>query len=735
MLFEYDNMNDRFNADLSAYLNVLGLVKGVGPNDRLGWAKAYIAPDKWYFHLGTPSDPLGIKVLNLAQLDGYFMLGDDIPALPPPPQRVLNVLSDEKRAKLNARQNDKLGSGKGVAFGAAFNTGFDATFLIFYANMHLGLGAEFMLTNLNGQTCAGMSGTPGINGWYAQAQAWAYGDAAIGLQAKLFGKRRRFSILDLTVATLLEGKGPNPFYFAGAVGGQYRILGGLIKGKCNFEFELGEECKIVGGSPFGEDVIAQLTPGTGDKEVNVFTSPQAIFNVPIEEAMTIDENNGYKGTYRAHLEEFTIKYKDTGTAVNKDKQTNEDGTVCMFVPLDPFESQKDVELYVKVSFQKKEGNNWVAVKDGGKTVYEEKRATFKTGDRPKEILPEHVAYSYPINRQYNFYPREYSQGYLLLSQNYSYLFTSDRPEGFDQKLRISSADGKKTEKAFSFTTNSSVSGIKMEINFPLESSAFENDKIYTLAIVNIPQNTNVSMTGNITETTTQMEGTETGTAEVTHRQATGSIASLTEKEIYALTFKSSRYNTFAEKIKTFDKKSEGWRDYIEPFVHYIKTNLKEPEMFDAYEMGSANVNTKTVNLTAQLNQTAWYNQTFYKDMYQSQSYLTSPAPNVEILTGLPEKLLTEDEMNTGTASGYNTQGIFRYAVPYRCARDFFAAKGNIAKRAISGQITQQEAALLNTDYPPVVFQGDYPVSASYVLPGKGTVTSTVNMTMYNPVTP
>jgi hypothetical protein len=48
-------------------------------------------------------------------------------------------------------------------------------------------------------------------------------------------------------------------------------------------------------------------------------------------------------------------------------------------------------------------------------------------------------------------------------------------------------------------------------------------------------------------------------------------------------------------------------------------------------------------------------------------------------------------------------------------------------------ISAQEVAILNQDFPPVVFQGNYPITAQYVLPGKKIVTSTVNFNMYNPV--
>ncbi|GAP73252.1 hypothetical protein SAMD00024442_7_68 [Candidatus Symbiothrix dinenymphae] len=736
ILIEYDNINKTFSADLNTYLNA-GVIKGAGAGDRLGGASAYFAPDTWHTYMGTPSNRLGVKVLGLAELNGYFMLGDGIPALPPPPQRVLKNLSGDKQAKLARSSADKLGAGKGIAFGAAFDVNFDASLAAFYAHFGLGLGAEFMLTNLNGATCAGISGTPGINGWFAQAQAWAYAEADIGLQVRVFGRNRRFSILDISAGTLLEGKGPNPMYFAGAVGGRFSVLGGLVKGNCSFDFEIGEKCKLVGGSPFGEEIIAELSPGTGAKDVNVFAAPQAIFNIPVGVSMTIDEEDGSKGTYMVTLEDFYIKNIANGATISGAKTVSSDGTVSVLTPDEPFESQKDVEVYAKVSFKKQAGSGWDYVKgDDGKPVFEEKKATFHTGDRPKEILPEHVKYSYPIDRQYNFYANEYKNGYLLVTQNYRYLFEEEKPEGFDQKIRISDSNGKSVEKPFTYTTSSSGDGIKFAIDFSLDGIAFDKNKIYKLAVVNIPTAAKADVKSNIAATTTAAEGI--AGVDVTHQKATEVLAQLSEKEIYALNFKSSQYATFNDKIKAFDKASEGWRDpvLLEPFVHHIKTNLRESELFDSYEIQGINTH-KLVRFAAQVNQTEWYNQSFYRGMYQSQTYVTPPVQKVEIQTGTDDKVLTDDEMNMSWASGYNnTQGVFRYALPYWCARDFFAVKSNIAQRVYQGrQVTQQEANVMNTDFPPVVLKGNYPVNVSYVLPGKEITTSTVGMTMYNPVTP
>ena len=44
---EYDLLNKTFSADLNAYLKA-GIIKGVGANDRLGWASAYFSPNEWY---------------------------------------------------------------------------------------------------------------------------------------------------------------------------------------------------------------------------------------------------------------------------------------------------------------------------------------------------------------------------------------------------------------------------------------------------------------------------------------------------------------------------------------------------------------------------------------------------------------------------------------------------------------------------------------------------------------
>ena len=65
--------------------------------------------------MGTPTDRFGLKVLNLAQLDAYFVMGTKIPASPPPPAKVSEILGG---VDLDYMANENaIGEGKGIGFG------------------------------------------------------------------------------------------------------------------------------------------------------------------------------------------------------------------------------------------------------------------------------------------------------------------------------------------------------------------------------------------------------------------------------------------------------------------------------------------------------------------------------------------------------------------------------------------------------------------------------------------
>ncbi|MCG8409760.1 MAG: hypothetical protein MI739_00565, partial [Bacteroidales bacterium] len=674
------------------------------------------------------------------------MLGDDIPELPPPPQKVLQNLSESKQQKFTHRSEEEQATGKGIAFGQSMSVNFKAKLPPFYAKFGVGLGAEFLLKNYGTSAyCLGGNSTVGINGWYARAQAWAWVEAGVGIEVKLFAKRRKFSILDISASTLLEGAGPNPFYFAGAVGGKFNVLGGLVSGHCNFDFEIGEECIVAGGNPFGADIIAQLTPSSGQDDVNVFAAPQAIFNIPIDKEMRIEEN-GKTVMYKVTLEKFKAYYKDSKKTIEGYPEISNDGKLCMIDPADPFESKKDIVVYAKVGFKRKLNSGWVNVKGAdGNPVYEIKKAEFKSGERPKEILPEHIKYSYPVAKQYNYYPKEYKAGYILVSENYSYLFSSEKPEGFDQKIMITDTDGKNQKTSFNYKTNSIKNDIRLEINFSTEKINFKNDEIYKMAIVNVPQNNTSDISSNITTSVSNLGNNKD--VNVTTQQAKGTLNILEQKEIYALHFRTSSYNTFVEKMSKFDTEGTGWRDYVEPFVHHIKANISDTEFFDKNEMQLINEEPSLIQFEALIEETKWYKRSVYRHMYDQKyigieesrgkiscNYGYPPVKSVLIENNINDRQLTEDEIATGTATGTYANGIFTYALPYWCSRDFYFIKTHISNKIVNKlSLTKEEKKLLETDYPPVVTKGEYPVKVRYVLPGKNITTSTINIKMYNPI--
>lgn len=740
---KYDIANSIFSADMSTYLNA-GFIKGIGQNNRMGWASAYFSPDKWYTYVGTPSDRLGIEILGLARADGYFMVGDDIPELPLPPQQVLQNFSKAKQDQLSRRDDEGLTLGSGLAFGSSLGVNFKATLPPFYAKLGVGLGSEFLLKNYGaGAYCAGGSSTLGINGWYARAQAWAWVEADIGMEAKLFMKRRKFSILNMSASALLAGAGPNPFYFTGAVGGRFSVLGGLVSGNCNFDFEIGEECKIMGGSPFGQEVIAQLTPAEGEKGVNVFAAPQAVFNIPIDLAMEVDEDDGKMAWYKVTLEEFSIQYKEDNRKVEGQTKLNDEGKVYLLDPTEPFESNKEMRVVAKVGFKRKLNGEWIYVKGSdGKPVYEIKEAFFTSGERPKQILAEHVVHSYPINRQYNYYPQEHTNGYVQVSENYTYLFTTDKPEGYKQVLRLSDLAQTRQETTFSYKTHSAGNAVRFELNYQLGGNIkLKNDEVYQLAIVNVPD-TQTGIDDNITTTSKALGDNES--IAVNTQQAEGTLEMLEEKDVYAIRFRTSQHNTFTDKMNAISV-SDGltWQEY--PTVNKLIANIYDQsvqaEVFDGFESNWLNKEESLIKMSLVYNNNKWYNNKLAPLIYENKELLCltqetgleapKQAEVVQFVLTSDGNILSDDMSNGGTEGIIYKGGSMQLRAPYFVDQDFMRLQTDVANViSHSGKLDKSVEKFLASNHIPKLEKGKYDINISYSLPGKNTITSTVTRTIH-----
>lgn len=732
---KFDMANDVFTADLKTYLDVAGALKGRGANNSMGWASAYFAKDKWYTYIGTPDDRLGVSLLGIADAGGYFMVGNDVPEMTIPKSLEGKIPSDYLD-KLRRNDAGKLTSGSGLAFGTDLSVKFDANLPPFYAHLGVGMGTDMLLKKYSDAAhCRGMSGPIGVNGWYAQAQAYAWVDASIGIKVKLFKKTRQFEIIDAEMAAFLRGAGPNPYYFTGAVGGKFSVLGGLVHGHCNFDFTVGEQCKIEGGSPFGEDVISQLTPADKSKDVNVFTAPQLVLNIPADEEMEIEDEDGIKETYRVSVAEFSVKNMKSGALSKCSKSVGEEGRVLTYELDEPLESQTLYNVYAKVAFQRKEGNKWVDVMDeDAKPYYEEKVVEFNSGDRPKYIMPEHVKYAYPADRQYNFLSKEHNEAYLMVSENYSYLFTTEKPEGFDQQVELTSFDGQKQVCNFSYKTVSDVAGVKFEVDIPTTKLKFKTNEIYNMAIVNVPQRT-VLHDENIVESEKSV-ATEASDSEIssTTYTAEGNLEVLEQTEIYAMDFRTSSYETFKEKMGGFSVgEIAPVQEY--PFVYNLKTNIVDnsavTENFDYVEYDNDS-NTGNIIIQPVYDDMPWYTNHVKSLIYGNNDLCKligniAPPINKEIFywhSNIGFAKLSDDIIGTGTRINMGKWNSLNNHMQKYIDNDFCRYRTIVADKLVNGvNKTDGIRRFFEANNIPPTINGRYPVLFKYILPGKNIKTS------------
>jgi hypothetical protein len=92
-----------YHSEMTLYVNVAGVLTGSGSNNLAGTSVMHIEPGKWYLHMGTPTNPIGLKFIGLMTVNGYFMAGHDIPDAMTLPQQVVDDIrtSTSKNSRTN----------------------------------------------------------------------------------------------------------------------------------------------------------------------------------------------------------------------------------------------------------------------------------------------------------------------------------------------------------------------------------------------------------------------------------------------------------------------------------------------------------------------------------------------------------------------------------------------------------------------------------------------------------
>ena len=734
---EYDFENRTLHGTFEAYVNVAGgIIKGVGSGGRAGWAVLHFAPKEWYVYVGTPDDRIGLSVgigSIRANATSYMMVGTKILDSPPPPENVSRILDEDLDYM---RDLNALGTGAGFAFGAAFsvNTG-DLRFMMFYARFAAGAGFDIMLKDYGDAHCKGQTDRIGINGWYANGQAYAYVEGKIGIRVRVFGRRRNIKILEIGAATILQAKLPNPFWMRGIVGGRFSVFGGLVKGKCKFKVTIGKECEIVGDDNLLDDikVISEITPNDGSVEVSVFNAPQGVFNMEVNKQFEIVDPEDNKPRYfQAKLDHF--KVMDGSKEIPASLEWNENNDVVALNPFDILPPTKDLKTSIQISFEEKISGTWRAVTDEGK-VYTENQATgFKTGVAPDFIPEENILYNYPVTNQLNLHNREYPEGYIQLRTGQPYLFEPNAL--FDQKARYKGAAGQE-----SLTTMQYLPG-ERKVTFPIpENMALST--VYQIELVNLPRQS-YQVDQNVKEGV--VASSIDADTEIKTKQAEGQLDIVAEKTIYSTFFRTSRFSTVREKVNslpitsTFSVLTVPWR------VHRLMSFIAGPEYFDVIEMNGTNrsQNEPLIQLEAELQTNDYFNNYVYPLVYanypingdikinwRNTNVLGVPPSKAMYIFQEPSNLiLTSSDIGAGSAFANASRAAYTYDLPYYMERDFKDIQAQVVNRYIhSTTVTEGIHQIMFNSYPPVR-PGAYKYKLRYVLPGikKTTTEMDINTT-------
>ena len=718
---EFNFADDSFHGTFELYIDLAGgLFQGVGSGGRAGWAVVHFSPSKWYIHVGTPTDPIGIKigVGDMAlRSESYFMMGDYMPASPPPPAEVAEILG-VKADKLDYMRNENLlAKGKGIAFGSklAFDTG-DMTFLAMYARFQAGVGFDIMVANYGNTSCRG-SGQIGIDGWYANGQAYVYLKGSLGIKVKIFGKTKRFKIIEAGAATLLQAKLPNPVWLRGYLGGYYNLLGGLIKGKFRFEMQFGEECDVIGGeSPVGDiKIIADVTPRENAEDVDVFAVPQVAFNMPVGSTFSVEDENFETKTFRIKLDNFSLK-NSKGTAILGLQEMSPTNDLISFTSDDILTPNEQMTLSISVTFEEKVNGKWQVLEQDGAIFKEERKVIFTTGTAPDYIPQTNIAYCYPVIGQKYFLPKEYNKGYIALKRGQPYLFQLE--PNWSQKAFFADEFDQALETSISYNAGNK------QVLVPLPD--LEPSKKYFLKLYTIPP---AGESSSLVQAVSS-SGAGDNTMEVRTVQIDGLTTNPETIEMLAFEFNTSAHATFKDKMQN-KVVTNSLREIISSDVHKLKAVVQPSEPFEKVELFG---NTYTsgqplVEVAAQLNDT-YYTQDIYPLLYKNYPIENRFKVNRDTtLMGIPPKramdILTwyetylehspeSPELSERMPHTYNLSLYYKtdFAdIQYKMILAYVNSSGSFADKI------EKYQNIINEPFP-ILKSGNYDALYTYKLPGE-----------------
>lgn len=713
-----DFENSSFHGLFEAYINIAGgIIQGRGNKGRAGWAVIHFDPNDWYFYVGTPDDRLGLKIgvgPVSVTTGAYFCMGSVLPPSPPPPARVAQIIGASVDELDYMRDENKIKTGGGVAFGASLevNTG-DLTFAIFYARFEAGIGFDVMLKNYGSNTsCKGSSGPVGINGWYANGQVYAYLAGELGVKVNLFFIKGRFPIISAGLAALLQAKLPNPFWMQGNLGGYFSVCGGLVSGRFRFKFEIGEKCIFNNQNPVSEmPIIADMSPAEKADNVDVFTLSQTVFNMPIEKEIEMEDEGGNKKIFKAILEEYKLYRVDNGQPLTGQYKLNTKKDAVIFEPHDILPPNQDIKAKCVVAFMQKSGGVWSTFIVNGQPAKETKESTFNTGNAPENIPEKNVLFTYPVIAQSNFFPNESPIGYIQLKIGQPYLFDQ---QGWTQSGKIMEGTSEVSQTALSYNT-----ALK-RVNFEIKN--VQNSKNYTVQLLSQA----AASGSNSSTTSTSSSSSDAGDIDIKQNKASETITREKKVILHEIAFRSSAFNTFVDKLNSISFNNHIRVPIVIPVVHQLEEDMNQTESFDLSELvGTRFTDNKPLVQPIASIQTPYFQNEIQPLVYEGYPIMgTFRVDRDENVWGIPPvkailplgwyvSLLNNNQLQQ---SLLKTRFPFAYSQAVTFYQDFNQLRSKIAQQYLNSSIGNNTVNRFLGNTFPIIKQGSYPVNFRYVFP-------------------
>lgn len=448
------------------------------------------------------------------------------------------------------------------------------------------------------------------------------------------------------------------------------------------------------------EILGNFTPREGAKDIYVGAGlsykPGVALNKPFD--VTIPGDITF--TYRYDLTALSLT-DQSGTNLIDDYKYNEQDTIIT-INNKTLAEETQYKYSVTIALMQQIDGQWQPVVYNGKTMNYEYTSQFTTGKAAEAIRTTDLLFSYPIDRQYNYMPEEYKEGYIMLSYKYPELF--ENTPASDLKIVIKNiTDDNVSDKTIPYTVKESneVEGQLISIDYSLKDILFDPCQIYHLAFY------------------------------------------CGDKNIYNIHFRTSQYRNLKSKMADCDwyngsvvvtGKDAQRKDMIQ--------NVFMDEGFDIFEYptlndvdnngysGESNLQKCLIYFTADLDNCEWYQNSIFKSLYteypldyedQGRIVQYPPADAFLMFNYKTNMYLTDEDIENKYTQPKSHEGIIKSSLVWFMDHDIRV------RRKLNEQKNKSDFTILDDeikDYyePPYYANGDYPYFISFRLPGKNIIT-------------